>query len=81
MSFRIVPAQNRPLYSSETRYGFVISNHPRGIEETTTYYKRGDYIASWATYKEAVCAALCLRLDPLTSIKWISYYAPVNNDG
>ena len=63
--FRIIPAQKMNLQTkSGTRYGFVIRHHPCGIPADHSYYKAGDFVASWATLEEAEAAAYCMGFDP-----------------
>lgn len=64
--FRIVPTQHSERVKKGVRYGFVIHNHPKGIEKSSPYgnFVKGDYIASWETVSEAEIAAHCLGYSP-----------------
>ena len=64
--FRIVPRLKRERAKNGSRYGFVIPNHPLGIStpKQPSFFKSGDYVASWETWEEAVCAAGCVGVSP-----------------
>lgn len=65
--FRIVPTQHSKRAKNGLRYGFIIHNHPKGIEKSSPYggLVKGDYVASWETISEAKIAAHCLGYSPL----------------
>ncbi len=75
-TFRIVPRQHTAKQSGQ-RYGFVIPNHPLGITKTAgAGFPVGSYLASWDTFDEAVAAALCVGLDPYSTVESVSVFVP-----
>lgn len=88
--FRIIPAQHRERTVSGIRYGLLIPNHPRGTpgydgplsrdeayRETGSWYRQGDYIASWETWELACAAAYALGMTD-REVQTVSVYVPEN---